>query len=112
MALLGDKTVFGDNLEELQVTLSHIICISKFVVCNLKPAQATILAFEGFRINPHDSFIGRDVGAWTEPSLSNLRPDVENEILKHREWLTYILCLADGGPKWTYNKSQFVSRAS
>ena len=78
------------------------------------PVQATTLTFEGVRINPYATFMGpspfRDVGSWTTTCIFN-RADVENEILKYREWLTYILCLADGGPKWSHSKSQLVSRA-
>ena len=111
MALLGDKPVFGEDLEELLV--KSTIVITYHFICFF-PVQATTLTFEGVRINPYATFMGpspfRDVGSWTTTCIFN-RADVENEILKYREWLTYILCLADGGPKWPYSKSQLVSRA-
>ena len=60
------------------------------------------MTFDGFRINPNASFM----------DISPHGIGLENEILRHREWLTYILCLSDNGPKWSYSESQSVSRAS
>ena len=54
--------------------------------------------------------MGGDVGFMAAADIFTLRPDVEYEIRKHREWLSYILCLADGGPKWSDSKLESISR--
>ena len=104
--------MFGDDLEDMQVKLLPVSTYNVYCF----PVQAATLAFRGFRINPYASFMDRSMGSWTAMSpfdrLFNPWHNVEDVILKHREWLTYILCLADGGPQWSYSKSQLVSRTS
>lgn len=112
----------------LALTKNKIILIKMFFLnyslmknffCILS-VQAVTTTFGGFRINPYASFLDSNAGSWTaEPHFADLTSHparmpywtgVDRDILKHRDWLTYILCYADGGPKWSFSQLQFVRR--